>query len=111
MAAADSEQIRRRYDRLAPWFDSLEGILEGLLFRRLRKKLWSQASGGHILEVGVGTGKNFAFYPDGARITGIDFSPKMLEQAQRKRNANKLPSIWRRWTCRRWITRTTASIP
>ncbi|ANE57415.1 MULTISPECIES: class I SAM-dependent methyltransferase [Methylomonas] len=90
MAAADSEQIRRRYDRLAPWFDSLEGILEGLLFRRLRKKLWSQASGGHILEVGVGTGKNFAFYPDGARITGIDFSPKMLEQAQRKRQRKQI---------------------
>ncbi|WNB75864.1 class I SAM-dependent methyltransferase [Methylomonas koyamae] len=90
MAAADSEQIRRRYDRLAPWFDSLEGILEGLLFRRLRKKLWSQANGGHILEVGVGTGKNFAFYPDGARITGIDFSPKMLEQAQRKRQRKQI---------------------
>lgn len=90
MAAADSEQIKRRYDRLAPWFDSLEGILEGLLFRRLRKKLWSQASGGHILEVGVGTGKNFAFYPDGARITGIDFSPKMLEQAQRKRQRKQI---------------------
>ncbi|OAI14618.1 methyltransferase type 11 [Methylomonas koyamae] len=90
MAAADSEQIRRRYDRLAPWFDSLEGILEGLLFRRLRKKLWSQVSGGHILEVGVGTGKNFAFYPDDARITGIDFSPKMLEQAQRKRQRKQI---------------------
>lgn len=90
MAAADSDKIRRRYDRLAPWFDSLEGILEGLLFRRLRKKLWSQADGGHILEVGVGTGKNFAFYPDAARITGIDFSPKMLEQAQRKRQRKQI---------------------
>ena len=90
MAAADSEQIKRRYDRLAPWFDSLEGILEGLLFRRLRKKLWSQASGSHILEVGVGTGKNFAFYPESARITGIDFSPKMLEQAQRKRQRKQI---------------------
>ncbi|TPQ27709.1 class I SAM-dependent methyltransferase [Methylomonas koyamae] len=90
MVAANSEQIKRRYDRLAPWFDSLEGILEGLLFRRLRKKLWSQAGGNHILEVGVGTGKNFGFYPDGARITGIDFSPKMLEQAQRKRQRQQI---------------------
>ncbi|MCQ8179828.1 class I SAM-dependent methyltransferase [Methylomonas sp. SURF-1] len=90
MAAADSDKIRQRYDRLAPWFDSLEGILEGLLFRRLRKRLWSQVSGDHILEVGVGTGKNFAFYPDGARITGIDFSPNMLAQAQRKRQRKQL---------------------
>lgn len=84
------EQIRKRYDRLAPYFDLLEGFLEGLLFRRLRKKLWSQAGGAHILEVGVGTGKNFPFYPADARITAIDFSPKMLEQARRKRDRKQL---------------------
>ena len=91
MTQVTSEQIRQRYDRLAPWFDSLEGFLEGLLFRRLRKKLWAQADGEHILEVGVGTGKNFAFYPPYAiRITAIDFSPKMLAQAQRKRDRKQL---------------------
>lgn len=83
--SASGDDIRRRYDRLAPWFDSLEGFLEGLIFRRLRKKLWSQVKGEHILEVGVGTGKNFSFYPAQARMTAIDFSPKMLAQAQRKR--------------------------
>ncbi|MGZ4957995.1 MAG: class I SAM-dependent methyltransferase [Methylomonas sp.] len=87
---SNGEKIRRRYDRLAPWFDSLEGFLEGLLFRRLRKKLWSQADGAHILEVGVGTGKNFPFYPPGARVTAVDFSPKMLEQAQRKRDRKQI---------------------
>jgi len=86
----DGEKIRRRYDRLAPWFDTLEGFLEGLFFRRLRKKLWSEAAGPHILEVGVGTGKNFGFYPEDARITAIDFSPKMLEQAQKKRERKQL---------------------
>ena len=43
-----------------------------------------------MLEVGVGTGKNFAFYPDRARMTAIDFSPKMLEQAKRKRERKQL---------------------
>lgn len=84
------DKIRQRYDRLAPWFDSLEGFLEGLLFRRYRKKLWAQVQGEHILEVGVGTGKNFGFYPAEARITAIDFSPKMLEQARRKQERNQL---------------------
>lgn len=87
---ADSNTIRRRYDRLAPYFDGLEGFLEGLLFRRLRKRLWAQAAGEHILEVGVGTGKNFPFYPEGARITGIDFSPKMLELAKRKQQRKSI---------------------
>lgn len=88
--SVSGEDIRRRYDRLAPWFDSLEGFLEGLIFRRLRKKLWSQVKGAHVLEVGVGTGKNFSFYPAGARMTAIDFSPKMLEQAKRKKERKQL---------------------
>jgi ubiquinone/menaquinone biosynthesis C-methylase UbiE len=71
-------------------FDGLEGFLEGLIFRRLRKKLWAMADGEHILEVGVGTGKNFGFYPEFARMTAIDFSPKMLEQAQRKRERKQI---------------------
>ena len=87
---SSGDNIRRRYDRLAPWFDSLEGFLEGLLFRRLRKKLWAQAQGEHILEVGVGTGKNFPFYPENARMTAIDFSPQMLKQAQRKRERKQV---------------------
>ncbi|OAI02828.1 class I SAM-dependent methyltransferase [Methylomonas methanica] len=88
--AVDSSKVRQRYDRLAPYFDGLEGFLEGLLFRRLRKKLWSQVSGAHVLEVGVGTGKNFPFYPDDARITGVDFSPKMLEMARRKQQRKQI---------------------
>lgn len=88
--AVNGDDIRRRYDRLAPWFDSIEGFLEGLLFRRLRKKLWAQAQGEHILEVGVGTGKNLSFYPNHARMTAIDFSPNMLKQAERKRERKQL---------------------
>lgn len=86
----NGDEIRRRYDRLAPWFDSLEGFLEGLLFRRLRKQLWAKVEGEHILEVGVGTGKNFAFYPADAHMTAIDFSPGMLQQARRKRDRRQL---------------------
>ena len=41
-------------------------------------------TGEHILEVGVGTGKNFRYYPKDARMTALDFSPKMLELAQQK---------------------------
>ncbi len=88
--SVSGDKIRQRYDRLAPWFDSLEGFLEGLIFRRLRKKLWAQIQGEHVLEVGVSTGKNFAFYPTDARMTAIDFSPKMLAQAQRKRERKQL---------------------
>ena len=88
--SVSGDKIRQRYDRLAPWFDSLEGFLEGLLFRRLRKKLWAMAEGEHILEVGVGTGKNFDFYPAHSQMTAIDFSPKMLVQAKRKQERKQI---------------------
>lgn len=88
--SVSGDKIRQRYDRLAPWFDSLEGFFEGLLFRRLRKKLWAMAEGEHILEVGVGTGKNFDFYPAHTQMTAIDFSPKMLVQAKRKQDRKQI---------------------
>ncbi|WP_459991447.1 class I SAM-dependent methyltransferase [Methylosoma difficile] len=79
----DTTTIRKRYDRLAPYFDGMEAMMEGLFFKPWRQKLWSKVQGPDILEVGVGTGKNFAFYPSDARITAIDFSPAMLKQAQK----------------------------
>lgn len=40
--------------------------------------------GDRVLEVGVGTGINAPLYPRGCTVTGIDFSPKMLEKAQQR---------------------------
>lgn len=47
------------------------------------KKLLSDATG-KTLEVGIGTGKNIPFYPDDVILTGIDFSPKMVEITKTK---------------------------
>ncbi len=81
----ESEKTKRIYNRIAPVFDGIEGFFEGLFVKRWRNRLWSKVQGKHILEVGVGTGKNFAYYPIGRHITGIDFSPGMLQQARRKK--------------------------
>ncbi|TAK64127.1 methyltransferase domain-containing protein [Methylobacter sp.] len=82
----DSAAIRKRYDRIAPYFEGMEAVMEGLFFRSWRKRLWAKVEGHHILEVGVGTGKNFDYYPKDARITAIDFSGQMLKQAEKKRD-------------------------
>ncbi len=82
----DSDLIRKRYDRIAPYFEGMEAVMEGLFFRNWRKRLWAKVEGHHILEVGVGTGKNFDYYPKDARITAIDFSGQMLKQAAQKRD-------------------------
>ncbi|MGZ8096461.1 MAG: class I SAM-dependent methyltransferase [Methylosarcina sp.] len=87
---ADNATIKKRYDRIAPYFEGMEAIMEGLFFRNWRKKLWEKVEGHHILEVGVGTGKNFDYYPQHARITAIDFSDQMLKQAKHKKDRKNI---------------------
>ncbi len=87
----DATTTRKRYDRIAPFYDLLEAPMEGLFLRPWRERLWAKVSGHHILEVGVGTGKNFAFYPKDARVTAIDFSPLMLKQAALARARKATP--------------------
>ena len=86
----DSITIRKRYGRIAPYFEGMEAIIEGLFFKNWRKKCWEKVEGHHILEVGVGTGKNFDSYPKDARITAIDFSEQMLKQAKQKREKKQI---------------------
>lgn len=75
---------RRRYDRVAPWYDAFEWSVERTTFGRLRKRLWSGVHGESVLEVGVGTGKNIPYYPPSSRVTAIDLSERMLEHARRR---------------------------
>ena len=77
-----TETTKKRYDRIAFLYDLMEGLIERSRYNKWRELLWSKAEGTHILEVGVGTGKNFTFYPADAEITAIDFSEKMLKRAR-----------------------------
>ena len=53
----------------------------------------SLGRGSSILEVGVGTGLSLADYPSGYRVTGIDLSRPMLEQAQKKVRSLSLSTV------------------
>lgn len=46
-----------------------------------RKKLLSSANG-KVLEVAVGAGANFQYYPRGVEVTAIDISEEMLKKAK-----------------------------
>lgn len=87
---ARTQQARRRYDLVATFYDLWEWPLEWLAFRHWRQRLWVQAQGPRVLEVGVGTGKNFPYYPPQAQVTAIDFSSRMLERASRRAARDKV---------------------
>jgi ubiquinone/menaquinone biosynthesis C-methylase UbiE len=74
---------KARYNRLAPIYDAMEFFAERR-FKPWRQRLWSLVPAGRVLEVGVGTGKNMPYYPDGANVTAVDLSDKMLAQARQR---------------------------
>ena len=78
-----SREISAKYDRFARWYDWVEGIPDLFGVRRLRRSLLERASG-RVLEVAVGTGKNFPYYPPGCRITAMDVSSEMLKVARKR---------------------------
>ena len=82
--ASGTTRTRKRYDRLARWYDLLEALMESWRFAGWRGRLKEKIRGSSVLEVGVGTGKNMRFYPPGLSVKGIDLSPRMLERAQKR---------------------------
>ncbi len=50
---------------------------------RLRRQLLSDLHG-DILEIGAGTGANFAYYPSGARVLALEPDPAMLARARNR---------------------------
>ena len=82
----ETERARRIWDKRAPTYDRTIVLFEKLLFGDGRAWVCSRASG-DVLEVAVGTGRNFALYPANTRLTAIELSPRMLEIARARARA------------------------
>jgi ubiquinone/menaquinone biosynthesis C-methylase UbiE len=78
-----TDKIKKRYDRIAGFYDILEKPMEHMLYR-YRENIMNEIEGKMVLEAGVGTGKNIPLYPDDIDITAIDFSEKMIEKAKKR---------------------------
>ena len=74
----------KTYHRIARFYDALGMPFEHFRYKPLRRVMFADM-GGALLDAGVGTGCNIPFYPDGAKVTGIDLSPAMLARARRRR--------------------------
>jgi len=78
---------RETFEKLAPKWDStvrFDEMVAGI--GRWRSRLVQRARG-DVLEVAVGSGRNFSYYNSAKvkSVTGIDFSRAMLEAADKKR--------------------------
>jgi ubiquinone/menaquinone biosynthesis C-methylase UbiE len=77
-----TQVTKARYNRISFIYNFMESLPE-VFFAYWRARLVALAKG-KILEVGVGTGKNFKYYPAGADVTGIDIADKMIGIAKKK---------------------------
>src|SRR5437868_3820916 len=85
----ETERVRRIWEKLAPKYDKLIKFPERWLFAGGRDWVCSQATG-NVLEIAVGTGRNFEHYPANVRLTAIDLSESMeLQRERRSRSAGR----------------------
>jgi ubiquinone/menaquinone biosynthesis C-methylase UbiE len=78
-----TQRLRRYWDKHARNYDKQMAFWERRLFGDGRQWVCAQAEG-DVLEVAIGTGRNLPHYPHGIRLTGVDFSPAMLQLARRQ---------------------------
>jgi ubiquinone/menaquinone biosynthesis C-methylase UbiE len=77
----ETERVRRHFERTASRYDrSIRGC-ERWLAGDSRSWVCERACG-EVLEIAVGTGRNFSLYQAGVRLTGVDVSPAMLAIAE-----------------------------
>lgn len=81
---------QRLYQRIAPFYDTLDFFGETFNQRRVRPQLLDGLSG-RLLDAGVGTGRNIPFYPPGSEVVGMDLSRAMLRRAARRRHRFAAP--------------------
>lgn len=82
----DKQKLIRIFDRQAVQYANKR---ENQQQQRWRQHLLSHAKG-DVLELAVGAGANFPFYPSQVKVTAADFSEAMLEKARQAANHYRL---------------------
>jgi ubiquinone/menaquinone biosynthesis C-methylase UbiE len=85
-----TDTAEKRWNRTAHLYDLIMAIAERVGLRKWRRLLWSRVESSRVLEIGVGTGNNFPYYPLDAEITAVDFSEGMLKRARDKASRHKV---------------------
>jgi demethylmenaquinone methyltransferase / 2-methoxy-6-polyprenyl-1,4-benzoquinol methylase len=84
------EGVRQMFDRIAPVYDAMNRVMSVGLDQRWRRAAAEAVvrPGDAVLDVCCGSGDlALAAAGAGGRVTGVDFSPRMLERARRKEPA------------------------
>jgi ubiquinone/menaquinone biosynthesis C-methylase UbiE len=87
-----TRRLIRRWNRQARFYDLMAAPMERMMgFPAARAQLFERVVKGRVLEVGAGTGKNLAYYPQGGAVVATDLSPGMLADAVEKAASHSGP--------------------
>jgi len=75
------KEIEQQYNRSSRLYNFIATILGWMGIDKYRRRAFSDISG-KILEVSVGSGKNFQYFPSESNVTAIDISKSMIEIAK-----------------------------
>lgn len=81
--ADETTRVREVQDKHAGSYDREMRFFDRVLFAGGREWACSHANG-DVLEIAVGTGRNLHHYPQGVRVTAIEYSPEMLAIARQR---------------------------
>ncbi len=80
MGTEHQEQGHRWF---AAMYDRITGVNERRFGRKVRPRIMGEVRG-RVLEIGVGTGASFAYYPADVEVVGTEPDPFMLERARKR---------------------------
>lgn len=89
MSAQQQEEGHRWF---AAIYDRFTGVGERRLGKKIRPRIMGEVQG-RVLEIGVGTGTSFAYYPAEAQVVGTEPDPHMLKRARRHLEEQGLAKI------------------
>ena len=87
----DPNSIIKSYKRVSGFYDLTFGQVFKPGQRALIEKM-NCSENDRVLEIGIGTGSSFEYYPKKTNVVGIDISPDMLDIAKKKIKKNNIPN-------------------
>jgi phosphatidylethanolamine/phosphatidyl-N-methylethanolamine N-methyltransferase len=88
----EKRQVQRAYELYAPVYDFIFDWIFAPGRAAAIEHLGLEPNDS-VLEVGIGTGLNLPLYPPACRLTGIDLSQEMLDQAVERAQTLAMPNL------------------